>query len=145
MSSRNFSKVFPRAKHTAQLSVEKRKIYCHPKKKEINSSNQLFSIFFSKNVTFTKFLSEKCDSEFPLLLHMDFTKFLYHDFLKNFRENNFFCKEFTIQLISQNNFQVIQKFSKHHSVCCAQCWNYGTLLSCFFGKKFVKATHLLHK
>ena len=30
-----------------------------------NSSNQLFSIFFHKNVTFTKFLSKKCDSEFP--------------------------------------------------------------------------------
>ena len=27
---------------------------------------------------------------------VDFTKFLYHDFLKNFRENNFFSKEFTI-------------------------------------------------
>ena len=27
---------------------------------------------------------------------VDFSKFLYHDFLKNFRENNFFSKEFTI-------------------------------------------------
>ena len=30
-----------------------------------NSSNQLYSIFFHKNVTFTKFLSKKCDSKFP--------------------------------------------------------------------------------
>ena len=32
-----------------------------------NSSNQLFSNFWSKNVTFTKFLSVKCarDSKFP--------------------------------------------------------------------------------
>ena len=27
---------------------------------------------------------------------VNFTKFLYHDFLQNFRENNFFSKEFTI-------------------------------------------------
>ena len=34
---------------------------------------------------------------------VEFTKFLYHDFLKNFRENNFFSnKEFTIKLISRN-------------------------------------------
>ena len=28
--------------------------------------------------------------------HVEFAKFLYHDFLKNFRENNFFSEEFTI-------------------------------------------------
>ena len=38
---------------------------------------------------------------------VEFTKFLYHEFLKNFRENNFFSKEFTIELISRNNSQVI--------------------------------------
>ena len=27
---------------------------------------------------------------------VDFMIFLYHDFLKNFRENNFFSKEFTL-------------------------------------------------
>ena len=47
-------------------SVEKWKIYCHPKK---ISSNQLFSIFFGKNVTFTKFLLKKCDSKFPQFPH----------------------------------------------------------------------------
>ena len=34
-----------------------------------NSSNQLFSIFFSKYVTFTKFLSKKCDSKFLQFPH----------------------------------------------------------------------------
>ena len=33
------------------------------------SSNQLISIFFSKNVTFTKFLSKKSDSKFPQFPH----------------------------------------------------------------------------
>ena len=39
-------------------SVEKK--YCHPK--EI-SLNPLFCIFFGENVTFTKFMSKKCDSK----------------------------------------------------------------------------------
>ena len=42
---------------------------------EKNSSNQCFSIFFSKNVTFTKFLSKSCDSKFPLL--KNFVKLTY--------------------------------------------------------------------
>ena len=49
-----------------QHSVEKWKICCHPWK---ISSNQLFGIFFGKNVTFTKFLSKKCDSKFPQFSH----------------------------------------------------------------------------
>ena len=44
------------------------------------------------------------EREFPVFPHcavcathtVDFTKFLYHNFLKNFRENNFLSKEFTI-------------------------------------------------
>ena len=47
-------------------SVEKRKIYSHRK---IFSSNQLFSNFVSKIVTFTKFLSKKSESEFPYFPH----------------------------------------------------------------------------
>ena len=43
-------------------SVEKQKIYSHRKN---FSSNQLFSNFFSKNVTFTKFLPEMSESKFP--------------------------------------------------------------------------------
>ena len=35
---------------------------------------------------------------------------------KNFRENNFCSKRFTMKLISRNNFQVIQKFRKLHTV-----------------------------
>ena len=42
--------------------VEKGKIYLHWKKL---SSNQLFSNFFSKTVTFTKFLPKMRESEFP--------------------------------------------------------------------------------
>ena len=41
---------------------------------------------------------------------------MHHNFLKKFRENNFFSREFTIWLISRNNFQVIQKFSKLYNV-----------------------------
>ena len=36
-----------------------------------NSSNQLFSVFFSKTVTFTKFLSKKFDSKFPRFPHCE--------------------------------------------------------------------------
>ena len=60
--------------------MEKQEIHCHAntvrknekitvakkkKKKKKISSSQLFRIFFSKNVAFTKFLSKKCDSKFP--------------------------------------------------------------------------------
>ena len=34
-----------------------------------HSSNQLFSNFYRKNVTFTKFLSKKSESKFPQFLH----------------------------------------------------------------------------
>ena len=73
-------------------SVEKREIISHQKN---ISSNQLFRNLFSKTVTFTKFLPEIGERELPIHT-VDFSKFLYHEFLKNFRENNFFSKEFTI-------------------------------------------------
>ena len=47
-------------------SVEKREILSH--RKNI-SWNHLFSTFFSKNVAFTKFLSKKCEREFPQFPH----------------------------------------------------------------------------
>ena len=47
-------------------SVKKWKNYCHPRK---ISSNQLFSIFFSKTVTFTKFLSKKCERQWISVLN----------------------------------------------------------------------------
>ena len=43
-------------------TVEKWKIYSHRKK---NSSNQQFSNFISKTVTFTKFFPKKCERKFP--------------------------------------------------------------------------------
>ena len=52
---------------------------------------------------------------------VEFTIFLYHYFLKKFRETNFFRKEFTIKLFSRNNSQVIQKFRKLHTVQCKVC------------------------
>ena len=47
-----------------------------------NSSNQLFSIFFSKYVTFTKFFSKMCDSKFPQFPHC----VLIYSHLKKFRD-----------------------------------------------------------
>ena len=46
---------------------------------------------------------------------VEFTKFLYHGFLKNFRTTSL-VKSFTVKLISRNNSQVIQKFRKLHTV-----------------------------
>ena len=42
-------------------------------------------------------------------------------------------------------FSVRENFSFFHTVQCAQCGNYGNLLSRFFGKSFVKVTVLLKK
>ena len=64
------------------------------------SSNQLFIIFFSKNVTFTKFLSKKCDSsKYVNFRNFHLTMWILRNFcitffLKNFRQNNFFSYEF---------------------------------------------------
>ena len=71
-------------------SVENWKIYWQPKK---ISSNQLFSFYFSKNVTFTKFLSKKYDSKPQFPQHsVEITENLSHCFLakksKFFRETN---------------------------------------------------------
>ena len=58
--SRNFLQVRVIFHTTAVLwGVEKWKIYYHISLKKI-SSNQLFSNFFSKTVTFTKFLPKTC-------------------------------------------------------------------------------------
>ena len=48
--------------HTAEIT----EIYCQRKK---NSSNQLFSNFFSKTIAFTKFLRKKCEREFLQFPH----------------------------------------------------------------------------
>ena len=52
-----------------------------------NSSNQLFSIFFSKTVTFTKFLPKMRESEF-----LEFPQcgaVMYRNLLSNFFNRNF--------------------------------------------------------
>ena len=75
-------------------SVEKWKIYSHWRK---ISSNQLFSNFFSKTVTFTKFLSKKCEREFLVFPHSltvwKLHKFSLTLFCQKFRETNGFTKE----------------------------------------------------
>ena len=65
-------------------------------------------------------------SRFSTLCTVEFTKFLNHDFLKNYRENNFFSKEFTKELISRNYFQVIKNLA-NSTVCTAHSENYGNL------------------
>ena len=52
---------------------------------------------------------------------MEFTKFLYQAFFKNFRENNFITKKFYCKLISRNNSQMIQIFRKLHTVIFPHC------------------------
>ena len=49
---------------------------------------------FSRNLC-EKSVREKLQFH-TVLPHCGFTKFLYHEFLKNFRENNFFSIEFTL-------------------------------------------------
>ena len=72
---------------------------------------------------------------------MEFTKFLYHEFLKNFREKNFFGKHFTVKLISRNYTQVmIQKFRKLNTV-----WKLQKFSLALFHKNFVKSMVLQKK
>ena len=57
----------------------------HEKSKEHNTVqctqwNQLFSNFFSKNVTFTKFLPKKCEREFPQFPHCDAVRQWFDEF-----------------------------------------------------------------
>ena len=42
--------------------------------------------------------------------HVEFAKFLYHDFLKNFRENNFFSEESEKYLEIQTLLQMAEWF-----------------------------------
>ena len=63
---RNFHKIFVRLKWTHVHSVEKLEILSH---QSFFSWNQLFSNFFSKYVTFTKFFYKKCEREFLVFPH----------------------------------------------------------------------------
>ena len=94
--SRNFcQKEWEHVQCTVDLEITK--VYSQCGKMKIllslkkNSSNQLSSNFFSKNVIFTKFLPKMCDSKFPLCLAQKirvpsvFTK-KDHSIIKRFHE-----------------------------------------------------------
>ena len=77
------------------------------------SWNQLFSNFFSKNVTFTKFLLKKREREFPQFPNCAFTE-------KKFRQINslVIC---LVKLLLSRNFcpkSVRLKFHNFHTVQC---------------------------
>ena len=80
-----------------------------------NSSNQLFSNFFSKTIAFTKFFQKKCER---IALWKSW-KFTLTPFWQKIRESNVFT--------------------------APQCRNSGNSLSHLFDKKFVKITFLLKK
>ena len=73
------------------------------------SSNQLISIFFSKNVTFTKVLSKKCDSKWEIHCHSNF-----------FSSNQFRVKFSSKKLLSQNFCKkvVAVKSRSFHTMRC---------------------------
>ena len=82
--------VFPHCAHstakcqTCECTVwKKREILSQQLKK--NSSNQLFSNFFSKTIAFTKFLRKKCEREFLQFPHcaVEITDFTATVFRKN--------------------------------------------------------------
>ena len=66
---------------------------------------------------------------------------------KIFRQINSLVICLVKPLLSRNfcRKSVRLKFHNFHTVHTTQCGNYGNLLPRFFGKNFVKATHLLNK
>ena len=136
------------SRNFCRKSVEKRKIWSHQKIfRQINYLViSLVKALLSRNF---------CQNVWDLLQQfagwessahtVDFTKFLYHDFLKNFRENNFFSEEFSIWLISWNNFQVIQKFSKLHSVALEIPKIYSfNFWKCISSQIYMKSTNSMY-
>ena len=67
-----------------------------------NSSNQLFSIFSSKNVTFTKFLSEKCDSN-TLWKFLNFAATVFSQKLRQINVLRVLLKNITINWFDGKN------------------------------------------
>ena len=62
---------------------------------EFNTFFVQYHILISR--IFWNFTANRVEIMHSVVFHsVDFMKFLYHDFLKKFRENNFFSKEFTI-------------------------------------------------
>ena len=121
--------------------------------RQINSSN-----FFTKNVTFTKFLPKICESKFPListLLWRDMTQthtllvwklreFTHTILSQKSREINAIRTKSHCILLSRNFcFLVKKKFPNFHATAqCENCWNFVWHI---FGKNFVKVTFLLKK
>ena len=69
---------------------------CHPRK---ISWNQLFSIFFSKNVTFTKFLSKNCDSKLSKFPHCATDTFCHF-----FRQNTHYLGVWILNKTNTSHF-----------------------------------------
>ena len=112
--------------------MEKLKIYCHPRK---ISSNRLFSIFFSKNVSFTKFFQKYVTVNFRnfhtvyyLFTVWKLRKFTLTHFWQKFRETNVFTIEITKELFSREKNSLRENFAFFHTVA----W--------LFHKTYVKST-----
>ena len=86
---------------------------------------------------------QKCERENSRIFHtvhsVEFTKFLYHSFLKNFRENNLFSKGFYFKIDFTKYFSSDQKFRKRHTV---QSRHFNATIA-FCGKNSVKSTFSL--
>jgi len=111
---------------------------------EKKSSNQLFSNFFCKSITFTKFLRKKCEREILQFLHcgeaIQCTVWKNEKFTlteKNISPNQLFSNFHSKMLLSRNFCQkrVRVNFRNFHS---AQCGKVKNLLS--LKKYFVKSS-----
>ena len=91
--------------------MEECKKYCNAKH---FSSNQLFSIFFSKDVTFTKFLL-KCDSKFPYVIS---TLRLTHKIFRQINSGNSFSKTVTFTKFLAQIRECEFNFRNFHCVDC---------------------------
>ena len=103
--------------HLLMLPLCERLIHIHSVVKWKNSqqknisSNQLFSIFFSKTFVSRNFCQKKSGSTV-----WKFRKFSLIHFWQKFRESTVFTKEFTKELISRNIFSVRDNFAFFQTV-----------------------------
>ena len=112
----------PHAVHCALHSVEKREILSQWKK---ISSNQIFSNFFSKTITFTNILRTKCEREFLQFPHhtVGIARNLSHHSVEIMEiyfhtcEINVSTKEITKKLIWRNIFSMRVNFAFSHTLC----------------------------
>ena len=96
LSNQPFTEFFSKKRCFYEISVisklwsmEIKEIHCWTLENWKISANQLFCDFFSKTVTFTKFLPKKCESKFPKFLHCNSLK----KFSGNWLENIFFSQK----------------------------------------------------